>query len=49
MSSMLSEIKKDKEEIQNIDQLIRNEQWSEAQKLVYNPGLKLDNKNVGKE
>lgn len=27
MSSMLSEINKDKEEIKNIDDLIRNEQW----------------------
>jgi len=35
MSSMLSEIKKDKEQIKNIDDLIRNEQWELAQKLVH--------------
>lgn len=34
LSSMLSEIKKDKEEIQGIDELIRNEKWEEAQRLV---------------
>lgn len=33
LSSMLSEIKKDKEEIQDIDELIRNEKWEEAQKI----------------
>lgn len=40
MSSMLSEIKKDKEDIMNIDELIRNEQWEEAQKLVHPPAVK---------
>jgi hypothetical protein len=34
LSSMLSEIKKDKEEIQGIDELLRNEKWEEAQRLV---------------
>lgn len=36
LSSMLSDIKKDKEEIQGIDDLIRNEKWDEARKLVEN-------------
>lgn len=46
MSSMLSEIKKDKEQIKNIDDLIRNQQWEEAQKLVHiNKAKELDQKN----
>lgn len=35
LSSLLSEIKKDKEQIQGIDELIRNEKWEQAQKLVH--------------
>ena len=34
MTSMLSEIKKDKGEIQEIDELIRLEKWEEARRLV---------------
>lgn len=34
MSSLLNEINKDKEEILGIDELIRNEKWEEAKKLV---------------
>lgn len=41
MSSLLSEIKKDKEQIQGIDELIRNEKWEEAQKLVDKRDAKL--------
>ena len=37
MASMLSQIRKDKDEIQGIDDLIRNQRWEEARKLIESP------------
>ena len=34
MRSMLFSINQDKKEIQDIDELIRNEKWDEARKLI---------------
>ena len=49
MSAMLSQIQRDRQEIQGIDELIRNEQWEEARQLVNIPPVIKEEEAVAEE